>query len=145
MKALTEKQTEKVAKRIKRLVIEWIPIFGLDHWSLDVVLAEKVQDKRAGPTPAGRLAVASAQVDWAYQEALLRFTAAPLHKIDQDELTSIVVHELAHLHLDEMRFATDTPEGVAHEEHTTVNFTGTILRAYEAGYIAGLEDAGGTP
>ena len=100
------KQSKK-EKLFSRLAREWIGRTWLGWWRIDVVfLSGKEYRKRM----KGH-SVAFCATQWQYMEATVYVNSAVLKGIEKDRIEYVVVHELMHVFLNEMR-----EKGIEHEE-----------------------------
>lgn len=58
-------------------------------------------------------AAAICDTKWQYEESAVTFNLKQLRKLNDKEIEEVVVHELMHIFLNEMR-----EKGIKHEEHT---------------------------
>lgn len=91
---------------IKGLIEEyanwWTKWLGLRYWNIKFETAKNPDEDGLAGTSA---------VDWRYQEATITFYLKTMKHMQPDEIEKIVVHELMHIFLNEMR-----EEGIDHEE-----------------------------
>lgn len=115
---------QKVSDTLKRYVGKWVPILGLDSWELtvDYVLAPSndcIVDQ------AGR-----ACVRWKYKEAEVSFYLSSITEVDEARLEYIVVHELCHVLLNQMRGVMNWDHNdMANEERVVTETARSFIRA----------------
>ena len=114
---MTDREAKSVEARIKKCISTWVPIFGLSNWELSVTFDQDrdIQDRDC----AGR-----AWVEPEYMEAGLTFYI-PAILAAEDRLEYTVVHELAHVLVDE---AAGGAHGF-HVERSTTMVAQSLLRA----------------
>lgn len=119
-------------RRILRAVDHWRPILGLAEWELALTFhAGKFIDADGKACEA----IASTAARWQYLHGSLAFNTDLTAELSQPALERVVVHELAHLVVNEMR-AQNLPDGwhrdegdAAHEERVVSLVTAAVLRA----------------
>ncbi len=105
---------------------------GLQNWKVDLTYHD-------GPYvidgAMDNEAVGSCLARWQYQTAHLQFNTQETAKMDDGDLEQVIVHELSHALVNEMR-AQNLPAGwswdkgdTAHEERVVTNITNAILWA----------------
>lgn len=127
---LSAKQHAREAARITRLVTSWRDRLGLSGWRLHLRFHNGPMPRSTGiaPAPRGSRIAGAAEVDWRYLEATLHFSTPVTRDNSADEIDSIVVHELVHVFVNEMR-----EEGLDHEERVVSTLTNAIRFSYDAG------------
>lgn len=108
---------------IKEMFVKWIPRLGLAWWDLTITYydepAEIVRVFRDGDDG---VVAARVRANWMYAEASIDVNAPLLESMDADKIERIVVHELCHILVNEMR------EGeLHHEERVVTGLTKAIL------------------
>lgn len=68
-------------------------------------------------------AMASTRVDWQYRRATITWNMEAVARQSDEELEQVFVHEVMHIHLNEMR-----EEGLAHEERVASTLALLITR-----------------
>lgn len=101
--------------RINRLFDKWRTRLGLNQWRLDVVWEwNGLQDTDA---------VASSKASWAYMLGTLTFDLPACTGLDVEQLEEVVIHELLHLVVNEMR-----EDHIDHEERVVSHLTSVMAR-----------------
>jgi len=96
------KKLKKKRQLIKDYLKWWIHWMGLGYGQIDVCFAEYLD---GGNTDA------NVHSDWRYQYSKITFSDSAIRDMKKDKLEELVVHELMHIFLNEMR------EGkIKHEE-----------------------------
>lgn len=123
----------KERRRIFPMVRRWRDSMGLGNWRVDVTYHDGTYELDGGMSGADT--VGSCKARWQYQTAHLQFNAQLTKDYDADRLEEIVVHELGHALVNEMR-AANLPVGwsrdendAAHEERVVTLITNAILYA----------------
>lgn len=111
---IKDKAFKREQKRINRIMERWRDPLRLFEWEI-------VRLYSRGPFPVDgewgqRPAAAMASVDWQYRRATLTFDTEATRDYDDAKLERIVVHELVHVIVNEMRCWKDADDGMAHEE-----------------------------
>lgn len=130
----SERLLARERRRTTRLVKQWRDTLGLSHWKVNHTyhdgpfLVDGALDSEA---------VGSCLARWQYQTASLNFNVRETAKMSDDDLEEVVIHELMHAMVNEMRpqnlpacWVRDAGDA-AHEEHVVTTLTNAIL--YTAG------------
>lgn len=100
---------------IKEMFAKWIPRLGLAWWDLTINYyddpAEIVRIFRDGDDG---LVAACVTANWMYAEASIDVNAPLVESMDADKIERVVVHELMHILVNELR------EGELHHEERVV-------------------------
>lgn len=102
---ITLEQFDATMARIDPLLDKWMPLLGLADWTIRARYVLASQDMEY-PT-----AQAECDARWQYMHAVIRFNVPELVQADDGEIEHVVVHELMHVLVNEMR-----EDGIAHEE-----------------------------
>jgi hypothetical protein len=113
----------KKRKFIRKTFEKWIYRFGLRWWDVHVVFIDEPDDiiKTFGG-PDENLVLASTHVDWRYSLAFVDVNLPALMKLSEDAIERVVVHELCHVLINEMR-----ERAVHHEERVATQLTKAIF------------------
>jgi len=122
---LTEKNLEFYKKTSLKLLSKWTKILGLDRCNLTLEFSDE-----AKVSEDGMHIVAETSASWQYNCALIVFYLANFDKVKPDRLEMVVLHELVHVLVSEMRACTAS-DGDAHEERSVCGITDAIMRAYK--------------
>jgi len=125
---MRDKERKRQEKRVRDLVKRWIGPMGLRWWKLDVVYYADYDECRqlfGKPGDASLETVMSTYASWQYLEATIDVNLQRVAKMGNDELEMTVVHELAHVLINEMR-EVQGEEGIEHEERVAT----TLARAF---------------
>lgn len=114
-------------KRITPLVREWRERLGLTNWNLTHHYHDGTFHLDDGSN--SDQAVGACFSRWQYQTIKLDFNAQQTARFDDDELREIVIHELMHAMVNEMRdpYTEWTKERSAHEERVVTMLTNAII------------------
>jgi len=108
-------------------VDRWVHRFGLDTWKLHVSYErdgdEFSPSRRDGPVRS--FVSAHTVTNWKYMEATLTFNCKALSDQSHEEVEAVVVHELTHILIAELREEVD--DWLAHEERTVTMLTRAFL------------------
>lgn len=118
---MTDKEFRDTKRRIMKIFDSWRLNMGLRHWEVTTEFVREPQEDRV----AGR-----AHVRWEYQLATLEFFCAELLPLSDRNLEEIIVHEMVHILVNEMReFAKDTESAaqMKHEERVTTILTNALI------------------
>lgn len=84
----------------------WITCMGLRFWRIHleyVQHAHEMQGRRSASSPEGTVCLGMAQAEWKYCEATLVLNCEELASRSDDEVEHVIVHELCHVLVNEMR------------------------------------------
>jgi len=115
---------------LKELFSVWIPRLGLGWWDINIRYYDDPEEvlQRFGSTDAAdHLVAARTYTHWMYGKATIDVNLHAMRELTRDELKTIVVHELCHILVNEMR------EGeLHHEERVVTGLTKAFLWAVES-------------
>lgn len=94
---------------------KWKRRFCLTWWTATLVIAEYL----AGQD--GKKTLGDCSADWQYQTYTIRINAADAAELSDTELEKLIIHELLHVVLNEMR-----EDDISHEERVVTNLETTI-------------------
>lgn len=117
---MNDAEFERQKQRVLQQTDWWIPAIGLRWWKVHLEWLREEKDSDRGP---GAVA-AECDADWRYCEATIRWFLPAIAAADDEELEYIVVHELMHIFLNEMRQAEDLQ---AHEERVATHLANGFL------------------
>lgn len=110
---MSDKQTKKLIRKYFRWWTHWL---GLRYGKLDMRFMEFIKDA-TGPDVA-----AVCHTDWRYQKTTIEFALHILREMNKKKIEEVVVHELMHIFLNEMR-----EKGTHHEEHVATCLTNAFM------------------
>lgn len=110
---------EKARGKVMAFVEKWKADLWLGHWSIDTVLE---WNGIHSATSAHGHVLGECDADWRYLSAKLRFNLPELSVLSDEKIEEVVVHELLHVHLNEMR-----EQGLPHEERVCSLLTQVML------------------
>ena len=114
MKDRTVKQLHSV---IHRLVKKWKYALYLGMWKIDFVVRDYIGDSRVD----GYQTAASCDTSWQYFTAAIDFSYVQLKDMEEEEIEKIIIHELLHIVVNEMR-----EDGIEHEERVVSHLSMVI-------------------
>jgi len=103
---MNDAQFNDQRRRLRRVVKAWIDSLGLGGWLLHLSYdrtGEAFNDEVIDNGHIRLVNDAKTTVKWEYQEASISFNVPEFVDYDDDRLEFIVVHELCHLLVNEMR------------------------------------------
>jgi predicted SprT family Zn-dependent metalloprotease len=115
--------TNKAKKRVLQVVGEWVPIMGLEWYTINHQFNEATDS-------SDEQTQATTNTTWYYREATMTWHLPKLALLEDDELENVVVHELVHILLDPIH-----PEGDGinhHLEYATECLARALLAARKA-------------
>lgn len=121
---MTSTEYESVKKTVKKYWSRWHQPLGLADWKIGISFS----DGRGVSRREGYEVAATCDADWSYRSADVTFYIGSLHGKDDEEIESIVVHEMMHIFVNEMR-----EEGIKHEERVCESLTWAFIWARETG------------
>lgn len=134
---MTDAEYKALKSKLHRMALEWSERIGLGWWKLKFVWCRDGINDSKVPNAA-----AATDVQWPYLEAAIRFDMPLLADKDQFEddaaLEMLVLHELTHVLVNELRCDEcqhDEKKDVMHHEERVVTTVAKAFRwAYDAGY-----------
>jgi Fe-S cluster biosynthesis and repair protein YggX len=106
-------------KKIQEIFEKWSYLLGLRWWDVSLTLSKEKTDflKDNGETVLART-----WADWRYMKATILINYREIKLLDPEEIEKIIVHELCHVLVNEMR------EGdITHEERVVTTLTNAFL------------------
>lgn len=97
----------------------WAPLLGLKWWNITYNYHDEPYTGDAYPD--GRTPSARTSVDWDYNRATIHFYLSECKGSDDDYIERIVVHEMYHVLINEMRQWKDANDALSHEERVVCN------------------------
>lgn len=116
------KAFKRERKRWRKHYGWWVHHLGLGDWEIKRLYYDKPFKKQR----KGRFTIADCTVDWEYKLATIRANLALLRGRSDTEVEKIVVHELMHVKLNEMRHY-GASDGIYHEERTATELTSAFI------------------
>ena len=109
---MAEEMTDKQLKEyIRKKLRWWVKWTGLGYWRIFTRWEEVIKLDHGGYDTA-----ALCECDWKYQEATITFSLENIRAMNKSAMERTIVHELAHIFLNEMR-----EEGIDHEERVATH------------------------
>lgn len=119
----------KYEQLIDSFVAYWVPVLGLDSWSR--ITTHVRPDSHAGISGT----IGEATVNWRYMEANIDFYLGALvgTNYESERIEYIVLHELCHCLVNEMRDENSTEDNqhkylIPHEERVVSNLAMSFIR-----------------
>lgn len=117
---------------IKAAFAKWIERLGLGWWDIEVAYyddpAEVIQKFHSYE---GGVAAANVSAEWMYGKAQINVNLPAIAHLNEDDIEKIVIHELCHIMVNEMR------EGELHHEERVVTW---LTKAFLWAEAAARED-----
>ena len=120
---MKDSEFEATKERIRIIRDFWAEKLGLLWWTVHYNYRD---DSAYFQEPNGVQAAARCRPEWRYLEASIDLNMPQLFGMDDDELEKIIVHEMMHILLHEMRNF-DEEAGLKHEERVATTFTKAFL------------------
>jgi hypothetical protein len=117
------KELSPISKIVDDLIKKWIPRLGLELWT---ITCDYCDSHKFIEIEDSKTAVAFCHVRWPYLTATIRFNKDHLQDENPNNLELIVVHELMHIIVNEMR--DDNQNSIDHEERVSTVLAKAFLR-----------------
>jgi hypothetical protein len=114
----------KEKARINRFIYKWVTPLGLGWWKVDIDFCDGPPEDMGG----GFEETARCHVRWPYRKAKVEFWLNSTMHLDDEALEEVVVHELCHILVNQMR-----EKGIVHEEAVVAALSQAFLWTYSAG------------
>lgn len=113
---MTDKEYKAQKARVWRLVNKWIPKLGLQPWKVTVnwEREKNLSDPRT---------IMDCFADWRYLGAVITAYLPTVAEEPDDHLEEIVIHELLHVHVNELR-----ERKIDHEERVVTTLARVVMR-----------------
>ncbi len=119
---MDDKTFRKEKRRVEGFLRKWLKPLGLLWWNIEVEY-DRTADLSV-TAPEGRSVAAKCKVDWQYKQATITFNVPEIGELNDGGLERVVVHELMHIFLNEMRsYDTDSD----HEERVASDLASAFL------------------
>ena len=120
---MNDKEFNGLKNKIDRLMTKWRLPMGIGWWTVHRIYEREYADddnKYGSDCHKG----ASCSVQYPYKTATIKFFMPALINESKDELERIIVHELTHILVNEMR---DFEKGIEHEERVVSDLTSAFF------------------
>lgn len=110
-------------KKIKKICNKWIYRLGLRWWEVEVHYVEDPQDViDIFKTNDNEIVIGRTYVDWKYMSANVYLNIPSMLNMTHNQIERIIVHELLHILVNEMR-----EDGIDHEERVVTLLTKAVF------------------
>jgi Zn-dependent protease with chaperone function len=110
-------------KRVKAAVEKWLQPLGLEWWDVKIVYYSNPTDiVRIFASDEFLVVPAKTWADWRYGTAEVAVNLPAFDEIDKDKVETVILHELIHVLVNEMRTV-----GLDHEERVVTGLTKAFL------------------
>lgn len=110
-------------KKIKKICNKWIYRLGLRWWEVEVHYVEDPQDViDIFKTNDNEIVIGRTYVDWKYMSANVYLNIPSMLNMTHNQIERIIVHELLHVLVNEMR-----EDGIDHEERVVTLLTKAVF------------------
>lgn len=133
---MTDAEYEAQKARVDAVLAKWVNSIGLGWWRLSYVWSRDPAVEGEGGASSDKTA-AVCTVLWQYLCATITFYLPTLADEDDSHLEWIIVHELMHVFLREMRWTNDDGDNIDHEERVATMLAHGFMWAREAGFDEG--------
>lgn len=121
---MTEKAFKRQKKRIQKCLRHWKILLGLGVWRIDIEWYDGRLTETRTNDPHSTV-LADIHVSWEYLKATMRVNVEAVSKLDDEQLDELIIHELLHAVVNEMRnYSAD--DGIYHEERVVSTLTSVI-------------------
>lgn len=105
---------------IKAAFDKWIVRLGLAWWDIEIVYYDDPMEiiNRFRQIETGEMVPATVTAQWMYADAKISINLPTFEYIEDDKIERVVVHELVHILVNEMR-----EEDICHEERVVSTLT----------------------
>lgn len=139
---MTDEQYKSIRGRIQKAYRKWRDMLYLYGWKLYLHYHRTSSDfDDATPAEVTARACGCCSVSWEYTDAAIHFNLERVHELDYDDedIEELVVHELMHCLLNEMREwqDVDSENRIAHEERVATHFQRALMETWSQGFKAG--------
>lgn len=120
---MTDQQYADTVARVREKLRKWRVVLGLEEWDITTTYDREVISEH--PQATG-----TADVQWEYMRGVLHFNMWKMSGYSDEEIDEVVVHELLHFVVNEMRdyWDDDGKAHIKHEERVVQNLTLAFLR-----------------
>ena len=120
--------------RCQRIIRDWLQPLGLLWWQVDTLYYDDPAEFPGGAGHGDSHIVARVWAQWEYLTAKIAINVPEVAQMDDDKLERVLVHELCHILVSEMR--ADPDACTDHEERTVTQLANAFIwtrdRAREA-------------
>lgn len=111
-------------KGIMKVIDKWLTPLGLRWWEVNVVWMDKTQEilDTFDVSSDGNIVAAKVSADWKYGVARVYINLPAFKEIKRWRVERIIVHELVHILVNEMR-----EDGLEHEERVVTGLTKAFI------------------
>lgn len=121
---MTDPEFEAASERVNGILDRWIALLALGHWTINRDLRR--QDKPDFRDDGSSSEVARCHVNWQYEDATITVWLPEAHEYTDERLEWVMVHELMHIVLNEMR---EDRKNILHEERVATVLAKALIRA----------------
>ena len=111
--------------RCRRVFDEWLQPLGLLWWSVDIDYYDDSAEFPGGTGSGDSRVVARVWAQWEYLQAKIAINVPEVAQMDDDKLERVLVHELCHILVSEMR--ADPDACTDHEERTVTQLANAFI------------------
>jgi len=120
---MSNKYINKKSKLVRKLFKKWTYLLGLRWWHVSLTIITDPQEiNEAFRDSEYGSVVATSHADWRYLDAEIKVNMPALAREDKSEIERVIVHELCHVLVNEMR-----EEGIDHEERVASTLASAFL------------------
>jgi len=98
---------------LRKYVKKWKTNLYLNTWHIDFNIRDYLEND-----PGDFSTAATCNADWKYFYAVLNFSYSKMREMEETEIEKIVIHEMLHVVVNEMR-----EDGIDHEERVVSHLT----------------------
>jgi hypothetical protein len=110
-------------KSIKKLINKWVYRLGLRWWTVTINYYDDAREIiRIFGNDSERTVIARTYSDWRYATCVIEINLPELLDMTKEESERVIVHELCHALVNEMR-----EDGIDHEERVVTGLTKAFL------------------
>lgn len=132
---MTDKEYRAKTRLIAKLLARWIERLGLREYDIKVQYLRELHDNDKDIR-------AECECAWEYRQIGITFYVPSMEGYNDETIEDIIVHELCHGIVNEMRPAVPNDSVMKHEERVVTHVAKAIQDAYIFGYNDGLKEKG---
>lgn len=123
MSIITTKEIIAEKNRFKRASKLWADLLWLNDWEIDVSYTiTPIESRDPSDKERGHCTLATCDVKWFYKKAFINVYLVQTMLLSDKDLEKLVLHELLHAVVNEMRNINQS-DGIEHEERVVTTLT----------------------
>lgn len=119
---MTDAEYEEQKQRIRAIADRWIEPLGLNWWKIELEYSREPLQGAEEDAKQGWCLQATCRAKWQYLDATITFGLPSIAHLSDEALEDVIVHELMHVFVNEMR-----EKGINHEERVVTQLTKAVI------------------